>query len=65
MFTRAYVSCLSSLSLSNLGISVRFWPKSCRFFSLFSATLLSIQEAIFNEINNLRGCGLQAEIGGL
>ena len=39
-------------------------PNSTRFFSLFSVSLLTVQEVIFNEINDLRGGGLQAEIGG-
>lgn len=63
MFTRTYVNCLLSFLLSNSGIHGRFTPKLPRFFSLFSDPLLTIQEVNFNEINDLRGCGLQAEIG--
>ena len=64
MVTRTYVNCLLTIALSNLGIFDRFWPNSPRFFSLFSVPLLTIQEATFNKINNLRGGGLQVEIGG-
>ncbi len=64
MVTRTYVGCLLTIALSNLGIFDRFWPISPRFFSLFSVTLLTIQEVISNEINDLRGAGLQVEIGG-
>ena len=64
MVTRNYVNCLLSFSLLNLSIPGRFWPKLPLFFSLFSATLLSFQEATSNEINDLRGGGLQLEIGG-
>lgn len=64
MVTRTYAICLLTISLSNLGIFARFWPNCPRFFSLFSVSLLTVQEAISNEINDLRGGGLQAEIGG-
>ena len=64
MLTRTYANCLLRFLLSKLGGSGRFWPKSPRFFSLFSVPLLTIQEVTFNEINDLRGGGLQAEIGG-
>ena len=64
MVTRTYANCLLSFSLFNLSIPGGFWPKLPRFFSLFSETLLSFQEAISNEIKDLRGGGLQAEIGG-
>jgi hypothetical protein len=64
MVTRTYANCLLSFSLLNLSIPRRFWPKLPRFFSLFSATLLSFQGATFNEIKDLRGGGLQIEIGG-
>jgi hypothetical protein len=47
------------LPISSL-LCLLFW----QFLSLVSATLLTVQEAIFNEINDLRGGGLQAEIGG-
>ena len=64
MVTRTYANCLLSFLLLNLSFPDRFWPKLPRFFSLFSATLLSFQEVTSNEINDLRGGGLQAEIGG-
>jgi hypothetical protein len=63
MVTRTYANCLLRFLLFKLGIPGRFWPKSPHFFSLFSVTLLTVQEATFNEINDLRGGGLQAEIG--
>jgi hypothetical protein len=63
MFTRTYVNCLLTIALSNLHIRARFWPNFPRFLSLFSVSLLTVQEATFNEINDLRGGGLQAEIG--
>jgi hypothetical protein len=65
MVARTYGVCLLSFSLLNLSVPGRFWPKLPRFFSLFSATLLSFQEATSNEIKDLRGGGLQTEIGGL
>ena len=64
MVTRTYVNCLLTIVLSNLGIFDRFRPNFPHFFSLFSVTLLTIQETTFNEINHLRGGGLQVEIGG-
>ena len=64
MVTRTYVNCLLTILLSNLDIFTRFWPNFPRFFSLFSVCLLTIQEATSNEIKDLRGCGLQFEIGG-
>jgi hypothetical protein len=64
MVACTYANCLLSILLLNLSIFGRFWPNSSRFFSLFSVSLLTVQEAIFNEINDLRGGGLQAEIGG-
>ena len=64
MVTRTYANCLLSFLLLNLSILGRFWPKFPRFFSLFSAILLSFQEATSNEIKDLRGGGLQVEIGG-
>ena len=63
MVTRTYVNCLLTIALSNLGVFTRSWPKFPRFFSLFSVSLLTIHEVTFNEINNLRRGGLQAEIG--
>jgi hypothetical protein len=63
MVTRTYVNYLLTIALSNLGISNRFWPNFCDFFSLFSVTLLTVQEVTSNEINNLRGGGLQLKIG--
>jgi hypothetical protein len=64
MVARTYANFLLRFLLSKLGVSGRFCPKSPRFFSLFSASLLTIQEATSNEINDLRGGGLQVEIGG-
>ena len=64
MVTRTYVNCPLTIALSNLGIFDRFWPNFAHFFSLFSVTLLTIQEVVFNEINDLRGGGLQVKIGG-
>ena len=64
MLTRTYVSRLLTIALSNSGIFARFWPNSPCFLSLFSVTLLTVQEVIFNEINDLRGGGLQVKIGG-
>jgi len=63
MVTRTYANCLLTIVLSNLGIFAYFWPKLPRFFSLFSVTLLTIQEVTFNEINNLHGGGLQVKTG--
>jgi hypothetical protein len=54
MVTRTYAICLLTIALSNLGIFTRFWPNFPRFFSLFSVSLLTVQEANFNEIKNLR-----------
>jgi len=64
MVASTYAICLLTISLSNLGIFARFWPHFPRFLSLFSVCLLTVQEATFNEINDLRGGGLQVEIGG-
>ena len=64
MVTRTYANFLLTISLSNLGVFARFWPNFPRFLSLFSVCLLTVQEAIFNKINDLRGGGLQVEIGG-
>ena len=64
MVTRTYVNCLLTIALSNSGIFALFWPKSPRFLSPFSATLLTIQEVTSNEIKDLREGGLQVEIGG-
>ena len=64
MVAPTYANSPLSFLLSNADINGRFAPKMSRFFSLFSVTLLTVQEAIFNEINDLRGGGLQAEIGG-
>lgn len=64
MVARTYAHCLLTFLLSKLSILGRFWPKSSRFFSLFSVSLLTVQEATSNEITDLRGGGLQAEIGG-
>lgn len=64
MVARTYAHRLLTIALSNLGISNRLWPNFPCFFSLFSVSLLTVQEAISNEINDLRGGGLQVEIGG-
>ena len=64
MVTRIYANCLLSIPLLNLSIPGRFWPNFPHFFSLFSVSLLTVQEATSNEIKDLRGGGLQAEIGG-
>ena len=64
MVTRTYVNCLLTIALSNSGIFDLFWPKSPSLFSLFSVSLLTVQEVTSNEINNLRGGGLQVKIGG-
>ena len=64
MVARTYAICLLIVSLSNLSIFEGFWLNSPRFFSLFSVSLLTVQEATFNEINDLRGGGLQVKIGG-
>ena len=64
MVAPTYANSPLSFLLSNSGIHGRFAPKMPRFFSLFSVPLLTIQEVTFNEINDLRGGGLQAEIGG-
>lgn len=64
MVTSTYVNVLLIILLLNLGIFTRYWPNFPRFFSLFSMTLLTVQEVVSNEINNLREGGLQAEIGG-
>ena len=42
----------------------RFWRKTPRFLSLFSVCLLTIQETTSNEINDLRGGGLQSVLVG-
>ena len=63
MVTSTYANCLLIFSLLNLSILGRFWSKPPRFFSLFSATLLSFQEATPNGIKDLPGGGLQVEIG--
>ena len=64
MVTRTYANSLLSFLLLNSGIHGRFSPKMPPLFSLFSVPLLTIQEVTFNEINDLCGGGLQAEIGG-
>ena len=62
MVTRTYANFLLTFMLLNLGISRHFCPKLPSFLSLFSVCLLSVQEAELNEINELRGDGLQLEI---
>jgi len=64
MMASTYAICLLTILLSNLGIFARFWPNFPRFLSLFSVTLVTFHEATFNKINDLRGGGLQVEIGG-
>ena len=64
MVTSTYANCLLTIVLSNLRNFANFWPHFPRFLSLFSVSLLTVQEATFNEINDLRGGGLQVEIGG-
>ena len=63
MLTRTYVSRLLTIALSNSGIFARFWPNSPHFLSLFSVPLVTFHKATFNEINDLRGGGLQVKIG--
>lgn len=58
MMTRTYANYLLMFLLLTLGFSRHFCPKLPPFLSLFPVTLLTIQEAIFNEINDLRGGGL-------
>ena len=55
MVARTYANCLLSFLLSNLSVSAGFWPNSPRFFSLFSVSLLTVQEVVSNEINDLQG----------
>lgn len=64
MVTRTYGVCLLSFSILNLSVPGRFWPKLPRFFSLFSATLLSFQEATSNEIKDLRGVVCKLKLVG-
>lgn len=64
MFTRTYGVCLVTFLLSKSGIFCRFSRKLPRFLSLFSVTLVTFHQITFNEINDLRGGGLQVEIGG-
>ena len=55
MVARTYANFLLSFLLSNLSVSLGFWPNSPRFFSLFSVSLLTVQEVVSNEINDLQG----------
>jgi hypothetical protein len=64
MLTRTYGNRLLTVALPVLDIFAINCLLFQHFLSLFSATLLTNQEATFNEINDLRGGGLQAEIGG-
>ena len=64
MVAHTYAICLLTIVLSNLRNFANFWPHFPRFLSLFSVCLLTVQEATFNEINDLRRGGLQLEIGG-
>jgi hypothetical protein len=64
-FSNTYGNCLLSVLLLNLRHFGSFWRKNPRFLSLFSVCLLTIQETTFNEINHLRGGGLQSVLVGL
>lgn len=64
-FSNTYGHDLLSVARMNLRRFGRFWPKKLRFLSLFSVCLLTIQETTSNEINHLRGCGLQSVLVGL
>ena len=64
MVTSTYANCLLTIVLSNLRNFANFWPHFPRFLSLFSVTLVTFHGATFNKINDLRGGGLQVEIGG-
>jgi hypothetical protein len=64
MLTLTYGVCLVTFLLSKTGTFCRFDRVLPLFLSLFSVTLLTIQEGTFNEINDLRGGGLQVENGG-
>ena len=64
MFTRTYGVFHVIFLLSRQYVFSRFWPKLPRFLSLFSVTLVTFHKATFNEIKDLRGGGLQVEIGG-
>ncbi len=62
MVARTYGVCLVTFLLSKAGIFCCFIRKLLRFLSLFSVTLVTFHKATFNEINDLRGGGLQLEI---
>ena len=64
MFTRTYGVRLVTFLLSKPHVFGRFCPKLPGFLSLFSVTLVTFHKVTFNEINDLRRDGLQAEIGG-
>ena len=64
MVTRTYGLRLVTFLLSKSGIFCCFSRKLPRFLSLFSVTLVTFHKTTFNEINDLRGGGLQVEIGG-
>jgi hypothetical protein len=64
MLTRFYGVRLVTFLLSKSGIFCRFNRKLPHFLSLFSVTLVTFHEATFNKIIDLRGGGLQVEIGG-
>jgi hypothetical protein len=64
MFTRTYGVCLVTFPLSKSGIFCCFSRKLPCFLSLFSVTLVTFHKTMFNKINDLRGGGLQIEIGG-
>ena len=63
MVTRTYGVCPVTFPLSKSGIFCRFSRKLPCFLSLFSVTLVTFHEATFSKINDLRGGGLQVEIG--
>lgn len=65
MLTRTCANWPLSCLLSILTFWGHFSRKFQSFHSLFSASLLSIQEASSNEIKDLRGAGSQVDIGGL
>ncbi len=59
MVTRTYGNCLLTVASPVLPISSLFCLLFWQFLSLFSVCLLTVQEVTFNEINGLRGGGLQ------
>jgi hypothetical protein len=63
MVTRTYYVCLVTFLLLKPRIFCRFGREVPRFLSLFSVTLVTFHKVTFNKINDLRGGGLQVEIG--